>query len=257
MSLGLTALRLQAVAALNSHPVIARLCDGRVYDSQIGDFDHRQPVPVIVVTTEELHGDGLSANNGGTPFEDACDLVLEVMMCATEGADGETAVVNPVTDRELEAVLNLIAWCAETMLTLGRPHPANRSTPEGRLLLAAVTRRVTKRTVSRFSTDQAGVKLALHLITFRVEVKGDDRGDARSPPSGPYAALPNPLRSVCEAAPEGSSAEGICRLLVAALPPVPVPRDAPTVTFALNLTPVPAPNAGTPATAQFPLDGSL
>ena len=254
MSLALTALRLQAIAALKSHPTVAALCPGRVFDSQIGDFDHRQPIPVIIVTTEELHGEGFSANNGGSPFDDACDLVLEIMMCATSEEDGAISVFNPVTDRELEATLNLLEWCSETMLTLGRPHPVSRPTPEGRLLLDAVTRRVKGRTVSRFATDQTGEKLAIHLVTYRVELKGEDQRDAREVLDGPYAGLPDPLRTVCAMTRDGTSERQVCDMLAAACPP-PVNKTLKGTTFDPALGVVPLPGAlDVAGTYPFPED---
>lgn len=226
MSLTLTALRLQAIAALNSHPTIAELCDGRVYDSRIGDFDHREPVPVIVVTTEELDGEGFS-QNGGAPFDDRCNLVLEIAMNTLVDLDGEAgpAIATPATDGELEATLNLLAWCAEQILTLGRPHPLAQPTPDGALLMRAVTKSVAKRSVSRFSSDETAERLAIHLVTFLVELKTEEL-DAMNPPGGPFAALPEPLRLVCEAAPAGSGAGVTCRMLAAALAMPSLPRLA-------------------------------
>ncbi|RXF67689.1 hypothetical protein [Hansschlegelia zhihuaiae] len=222
MSLVLTALRLQAVAALNAHPVIAGLCEGRVYDSRIDDFDHREPVPVIVVTTEAVEGEGWSENNGGAPFDDTCRLVLEIAMnCLVAAPTGdpenpeELSIAAPATDRELEAVLNLIEDCAETVLTLGLAHPLDRQRlPEGALLMRAVTRRVKKRSIERFSSDKTGERLAIHLVTYQVELKGDD-WDASVERTGAYAALPEPLRLVCEAAAPGTSARQTCDLIAA------------------------------------------
>ena len=69
MSLARTALRLAAIAALETHPVIAARCPGRIFDSRVGDFNHREPVPVIIVTTEELHGEPFNPQNGGEPTD--------------------------------------------------------------------------------------------------------------------------------------------------------------------------------------------
>ena len=219
MSLALTALRLQAIAALLAHPTIAATCEGRVFDSRIGDLDHSEPVPVIVVTTEALEGDAFDPQNGGAPFDDACRLVLEigsrqVTTLAAEGEEEPEAVIfTPATDRETEANLDLISWAAEQVLTTGRIHPAApQMIPEGALLLRAVTRRVNKRTSERFSSDETSERLAVRLVTFEVELKGEDV-DMANRPTGPFASLPEPLRMVCEAAPEDSSAGFVCRLI--------------------------------------------
>lgn len=212
MSLARTALRLAVIEALISHPVIADQCAGRVYDSRVGDFDNREPVPVIIVTTEELSGDPANVQNGGAPWLDACDLVLEIAMTQVFDVDGEPHLGRPETDRELEAALDLIEECADWMITLGRPTPRNRPTAAGQILTGAVTRRVSKRTSSRFSSDDTGEKLAIHLLTFRVELKGEDI-DFRALPTGPFAILPDPLRTVAESLPEGSSGQLTCRMI--------------------------------------------
>lgn len=217
MSLALTALRLGTVAALNSHPVIAGICQGRVYDSMIGDFDHREPVPVITVATEELDGTAWSDNNGGAPFGDTASLVLEIAMAEIGEADGEPAISAPATDRELEAVLNLLAESTETMLSCGRAHPLDaQPTPEGRLLLERVIRRIPKRTITRFTTDRSDTRLAIHQVTFVVELQNEEL-DALDTPDGPYAVLPDPLRSICRASREGSSERLVCDLIAARL----------------------------------------
>ncbi|MEE7460683.1 hypothetical protein MFUR16E_04715 [Methylobacterium fujisawaense] len=252
MSLNLTALRLQAIEALNSHPTIAALCPGRVYDSRVGDFDQREPVPVIIVTSEELEGDALSHNNGGLPFRDMCDLVLEVAMNVLDG-DGDDAFIGaPATDREMEASLNLISWCAEQMLTTGRPYPLARPTPAGLILTRAVTRRVHRRRMTRFANDQTGEKLAIHLITYRVEVK-TETPDARALPTGTYAALPDPLRTVCAAATD-PSAQQVCRMLAAAVAlPTLVPLQ--TGTFDPAKAPADPPPGAQPPDLTFPFPG--
>lgn len=230
MSLARTALRLQAIEALKSHPVIAARCPGRVFDSRIGDFDHGEPVPVIVVTTEELSGEPANPQNGGAPWLDACDLVLEIAMAQFMEEGGDTFLFRPETDRELEAGLDLLEECADWMITLGRPTPRARPTPAGVLLRKALTRRVSKRHSSRFASDDTGAKLAIHLLTFRVELKGEEI-DFRALPTGPFAILPDPLRTVARAMPEGSSGQITCRMIAdqLALTVQPVPNLAQAV----------------------------
>ena len=212
MSLARTALRIAVIEALASHPVIAARCPGRVFDSLIGDFDSREKVPTIVVLTEELSGEPANVQNGGAPWLDACDLVLEVAMSQRVEQDGEDFIFRPVTDREMEAALDLIEECADWMITLGRPTPRSRPTAAGQILTNAVTRRVSKRTSSRFSDDETGQKLAIHQMTFRVELKGEEI-DFRALPTGPFAILPDPLRTVARSLPEGSSGLITCQMI--------------------------------------------
>ncbi|MGU3539984.1 hypothetical protein [Methylobacterium sp. A54F] len=242
MSLARTALRLAAIEALNSDPVLDALCEGRVYDSRIADFDHREVVPVIILTTEEGHGEAWSKNNGGAPFNAACDLVLEIAMnvVALDEAgdpilrDGAPMIASPGTDRELEAVLDLIEERAIDVLTVGE-------TDAARLLREAVTRRVLTVKAARFATDQTGEKLAIRLLTLRVELKGEDQRDIRDLPSGPYGLLPEPLRSVANALPEGSG-RTTCDLLARYLAPA---EEAPPALF----------RGGSFVYAPQPLDG--
>lgn len=221
MSLARTALRIAAIAALNSHPTIDARCAGRIYDSRVGDFDAGEPVPAIVVTTEQLSGEAWNPQNGGAPFDDACDLVLEIAQTQIVHDGDDSGIYHPETDGELETELDLLEQCAEWMLTLGMTHPrARQYTPAGRVLVKSVTRRVSKRTSDRFSSDDIGAKLAIHLLTFRVELKGENI-DMRILPTGPFAALPDPLRTVAESLPPDSPAHATCVAIAAALEPPP------------------------------------
>ena len=202
MSLARTALRLQAIEALNSDPVILALVQGRVFDSRISALDHREPVPVILVTTEETKGEAWSVQNGGLPFKASCDLIIEIGMNALAEAvdehgnavlDGDGAPVQLIaratTDRELEAQLDLIEERAIAILTVGE-------TPAAELLRSAIVRRVPRIASSRFATDQTGEKLAIHLLTLSVDFLNPEDDEPLSPPTGAYASLPEPLRTV-------------------------------------------------------------
>ncbi len=90
MSLTRTALRLQAIEALLADPVLGPMVGGRVYDSRIAAFDHRDPVPTILVTHEETKGDAWDRQNGAGVFRVACDLTLEIAMNAL----GEVSVAD-------------------------------------------------------------------------------------------------------------------------------------------------------------------
>ncbi|GJD51090.1 hypothetical protein OPKNFCMD_3841 [Methylobacterium crusticola] len=217
MSLALTALRLQAVETLLADPGIAQLCGPLVYDERIADFDHREPVPVIVVTTESIVAKAYSANNGGSPFDLRCELVLEIAMTAVADVEGVPMLHRVGSDRDLAAFLDFLSERAVVALCEGE-------TSQAALLRRAVTRRVPEYKSDPFRTDQTGEKFAVRYLRFAVELKGDDGEDALDPPTGPYASLPDPLRTVCEAAPSGSSAQATCQLLAGILPaPAPPP----------------------------------
>lgn len=248
MSLALVALRLAAVEALRTHPVIAAACPGRVFDSRMSDFESTDPVPTIVVTTEELTGEPWNSQNGGAPFNEECDLCMEIAMTQFQSEDGEIFLFRPETDKEQEASLNLISECADWILTLGRPTPRTRPTAAGMLLHRAVIRRVSKRTVTRFASDQTGEKLAIHLVTYRVEVMGEEI-DMRDPPTGDFAVLPDPLRTVARSLPAGSSGQLTCQMIETELARV----SAVTSTLSqVVVAPPPDPNAQVPGT--LPLD---
>ncbi|HYD05899.1 MAG TPA: hypothetical protein VEC60_09240 [Reyranella sp.] len=210
-----TALRLAGIAALNADPVIARLCAGRVYDSRIEPFDEQEPVPTIIVLTEDMQGEAWSENNGGAPFDDRVELVLDIAMTAiatVPAEDGGTVeLYGPVaTAREMEAILDLIEESAVDALSVG-------DSPASLLLRRAVIRRIDSLKSARFVDAETGVKLAVRQVSLSVALKGDDQGDATEAPTGDFKNLPRPLRLVCEAMPEGSSAAGVCTLLNAAL----------------------------------------
>lgn len=210
MSLARTALRLAVVEALRVDPVIAALVGARIFDSRITALDFQERKPVITVYTEDDNARSFSENNGGEPFDRTVDLVIEIAMTATDDENGEPVIYSPATDRELEAVLDLLEHRATDAVTVGEG-------PSGRLV-RLVTRRVSVARSSRYPTDETGEKLAIRVITYSASLKGEDR-DATAPATGRYATLPDPLRSVCEAMPEHSSGELVCRLIAAAIPP--------------------------------------
>lgn len=219
MSLARTALRLAAVAALNADPVIAALCAGRVFDSRIDELDAKEPVPLIVVYTEDDSGRAYSVNNGGPPFDHACDLVLEISLRVTvASADGGDAVdiAMPETDREAEASLDLLEEAAVVAVTVAE-------TPQAALIRSAVTRRTTEFKSIRFASSDTGAKMAMRLITLTTHLKGD-QPDPLDPPTGPMAALPEPLRSVALSLDPSSSGYATCTALAARLT---VPAVAP------------------------------
>lgn len=211
MALARTALRLAVVEALLADPTVASICGIRIFDSRISELDSTEPVPVVTVLTEDDGGKAWS-QNGGVPFDERCELTLEIAMrCLADVADGQ-AIGVVETDREIEAVLDLLEHCAVECITVGE-------TPQAKLIRSAVTRRVTEFKSMRFTSDDTSVKLAIRVIHLTTDLKGEDQGDATVEPTGPYAHLPQPLRSVALALPAGSSGRAVCDLIAAALTP--------------------------------------
>ena len=211
MSLARTALRLSVSAALRADPVIAAIVTpARVYDSLIQEFEAETLVPTIVVLTEHDGGHAFDKGNGGPPFDQVCDLSLEIAMRQIV-QDGDTVALDvPATDRELEASLDLIEEAAINAITVA-------DTPQSRLVRQAVTRRITKRESNRFAADGTGVKYAIREVVLTTELKGETVLNPLDIPPGPFAALPDPLRTVAAAMPVGSSGLAICQRITALL----------------------------------------
>lgn len=171
-ALARTALRLAGIEALKADATIAALCGARIYDSRIESLTETEPVPVIIVLTEEMEGDAWSANNGGPPFDDHCDLVLDIAMRAqVQAEDSEPFIGTPETNAELEAGLDLLEHCAVDAL-------CTAATPQSLLLRRAVTRRVGKQKSVRYVEAETGIKLAERMVTLTVQLKGADQGIA-------------------------------------------------------------------------------
>lgn len=198
MSLARTALRLAAIEALLADPVLDAQVEGRIFDSRIEAIDHREPMPVILVTTDTTKGKAYSVNNGGAPFELTCSLTVEISATVVDGEGEEAAFGVVATNRDLEAMLDLLEERVIEALTYA-------DTPASLLLRAAVTKRVPDYVSDRFPSDQTGEKLAIRYAVFDVVLKDPTDTDATQVPTGPYATLPDPLRTVARALTTGSA----------------------------------------------------
>lgn len=224
MSLARTALRLQAIEALLAHPVLDGLLEGRVYDSLISALDSHEPVPVIIVTTEATKRKAIDRQNGGGPYWTTCNLVLEIAMASVEGDGDEAQVGYVATDRAMEAQLDLLEACALEALDGTGPR-----TPASVALSEFVTRIDPREAeTQRFATDEAGLKIATFLVTIEVDLKPPELEDPLEPPTGEFALLPEPLRSVAAGLTTCSSRE-TCQQLARALCPRDPPAEPATV----------------------------
>lgn len=229
MSLVRTALRLAAVAALEADPVVSALCPGRIYDSRIDELDAQDPVPVIIVFTEDDKGGAWSVNNGGPPFDHACELLIEISMRVIVPAT-ETDPVSiglAETDPQAEATIDLLEEVAIAAVT-------NADTPQAALIRKAVLRRATEFKSVRFASADSGSKLALRAVALTCHLK-IDQPDPRVVPTGPFAALPAPLRTVAASLAPTSAGYATCTALAQRLTvPIATPFEG------IDLTIVPA-----------------
>lgn len=223
MTLARTALRLAAVNALkgeigSSTPTIA---ENRIYDSRIGDISPEvyaaDAMPTVIVLTDEDEGDALSHQNGGPPFKRLVSLVFEFAMVQgmdVPVADGGTAFVPgyPATDAEHEASLDLLEFQIAQRLAYN---------PDPECVLFRSFTRIRKHDCHRQVLDEYGVKVAARVLTWQVEVSDDQvmvRRTTDPQPTG-LDVLPEPLRSVAKALPDGVELD-TCKAIAAALTPL-------------------------------------
>lgn len=203
MSLARTALRLAAIAALEADPVIAALCPNRVYDSRIDKLDGEGAVPVILVFTEDDKGHAFNPQNGGPPFDHDCELLIEISMRVVVGGNGDDIVIGMAeTDAEAEMTIDLLEEVAVNAVTVA-------NTPQAALIRKAVLRRVTEFKSIRFASAESGSKLALRAVSLAAHLKIDEP-DAREVPTGPFVALPDPLRTVAASLDPASPGYATC-----------------------------------------------
>ena len=85
--------------------------------------------------------------------------------------------------------------------------------------LPAAVRKAAKRFVSasskRFRDEEAGERLAVRELTLAAELHPED--DRPATDDGLYPLMPDPLRTICRLAPEGSDSEALCQRLNAGL----------------------------------------
>lgn len=209
MSLSRMALRFAAIEAIKNDPVLSPLHGGRVYDSRMGDFSVTEPAPVIVVYTDDDQGGAFHANNGGPPFETGCDLCIEVGARMVTGTGEDLTLITPPTDRRLELLLDMIESRIVWLMGIGDSDwsQAVRDT----------TRRMSAIKSTRYRDEEMGERLALREIVLTAQLQPEDYEPATD--GGAYADMPDPLRTVCRMAPEGSDFKAVCDLVEAGLAP--------------------------------------
>lgn len=236
MSLSRLALRIAAVEALRTDPVLAPLHGGRVYDSRMGEFDVSEPSPVLVVYTDDDAGPAFSANNGGVPFEQSCELVVEIGARMIEVYGEEATLQTPTTDRRLDALIDFIEARVATILTVGEgAFPA---------AIRQCTSRFTATSSKRYRDEELGERLAVRELTLTARMNAEDTETIDD--GGTYVHLPDPLRAVCRLTTEGSDMAAVCTLLNSAMEPG---ADASGLLAGVDMTFVPSEDIGIEAMA--------
>lgn len=233
MSLSRLALRLAAVEALcpsasataGPWPTAAA---GRVYDSRIDlisgaispeemtaalrDLENK---PLLVVYTEEQE----TSPYGTAAYpakEEVVDLVVEAMIASTgvievQQEDGSVepvgAIEAPVTDRESEALLDVLEAQVRRLLDVSQRAPSSAL-----LFKVAMETRHIHSVPSR-AADRA-LRLAGRTIKFKTKVKATVWPQATS-------ALPEPLASVAAGLAPGSSGAAVCATVAGLIPGAP------------------------------------
>jgi len=221
MTLVRTALRLAAVNALQganatSGPTIAK---NRVYDSRISDFDPEaypdDALPTVIILADQDEGEQLSKQNGGPPFDRHVDLVFELGMIQKVRDDNGTDLIYPQTDAQLEAALDMLEF--QIARRLGYD-------PDASATLFRSFARPLKTDCHRQVMDDAGVKIACRLLTWTCKVNDDQVRIVNEKNTLPYGfnVLPEPLRRVAHALPNGSGFD-ICVAIAKALTPLVAP----------------------------------
>jgi hypothetical protein len=223
MSLSSLALRLAAVEALRPTAALAEngpwptIAAHHVYDAkidQIDDIAAGTRAPVIAVYTEDATA---TSRQEGPPFEAQVDLCFELsvaQMMEDPDFPGEFAPAVPVTDAESEASLDLLESSIRFALIYG---------PTGRLFRTVSGNRIKSISSKPARSSEEVVRLAMRSMTMRIEISDDCFDLAPNAALTGVNALPEPLRSLIIALPDGSYGKAIGLALATAAPQSPVP----------------------------------
>lgn len=230
MSLERTALRLAATMALSNgyqepYPTMAQ---NRVFDSRqepIEGLKKSDIVPLIVVYTDSDNGEMLSHNNGGPPFEQHCNLIIEISLAAvSQTADEKDALglALPETAPELDAALDAFeAQVSRVFRCLGGPWGAQ---------LKETFLRIEHWQSTRYIERESNIRLAARQIIARVKlpIEADPVvAFATEPPTTPQPYIPEPLGPLLDAiidsdSPYAPTAAAIQEMLTSNSPAMPI-----------------------------------
>ncbi|MGF3027528.1 hypothetical protein ACQVP2_32580 [Methylobacterium aquaticum] len=244
MSLTRTAARLALYQALLTDPVVTAICGDAIYDSKIGNFSSREPVPVVILSTEGAKGEAWNPQNGGPPFNELCGITFETALRAVEFDEAGQIVgyATPITDREMEATLDALE--DRLLWIVSGQDPIARAPRAEVRAVRKVVRRLVRYESERFTAEDIGEKLAIRLTTAQVELVGEEAPvSIWDTPTGSFAGLPDPLRTICAGQPEGSSGYETCRLIASKYPVPAPPSGAGTQPATVGLVIAPQPLA--------------
>lgn len=259
MSLARLALRLAAVEALCPSALATSgpwptLAGANVYDSRIdlieGDADRLDELegsPIVIVYTE----DDELAPYGEAKYpaqEQIVHLAVQILIAAkgaveVENASGQTetfgAVVAPVTDRQHEALLDMLESMVRRVLgkRTGEDMP-----PSARIYdrVAMEVRHIDS--VPQRSADRA-TRYAARTVTFRLKIKAESWPSVDRQPSG-IDLLPEPLRGVAKALDPASTGYALCQSLIALAPSPPTRTPMATIRAFLGMGRTPTQESG-------------
>ncbi len=253
MSLSRLALRLATIEALAPTALVLggegtwpTVAGKRVFDSRqppIEDLNPQEAGPVVCVYTDDDDAKA-GQSRGGPPFLTTIDLVFElsVPLAIANDADPNTFVLaDPQTDPQLEAGLDFLG----AQIAFGLLYA-----PAGKIWRDVCGQRVQNPRSTIHRTSEEGVRLARRTLTWRVEVNGDRFDPAPAAAPTGTMILPEPLRSVAAALPEGSYGTKIINgLIVEPTAPV-MPVAVPLNTVGLDTAAMPP--GAVPAAGQTP-----
>jgi hypothetical protein len=227
MSLERIALRLAATMALANgfaapYPTIAQ---DRVYDSRQDPIEGLKAddlVPILVLYTDDCDGNSLSGNNGGPPFDNYCNLVMEISLAAAEQLEGTNDTLGlklPQTEPELEAALDAFE---HQVLRVFR----DRRGAWCRHLDEAIVR-IESWQSSRYIDRESNIRLAARQITAKVKLPIAEDPLIEPAPAEAEPYIPAPLGPLIEAViaaggPYAATAGAIQAMLTANAPDTPM-----------------------------------
>ncbi|HOV03443.1 MAG TPA: hypothetical protein PLJ34_08340 [Hyphomicrobiales bacterium] len=207
------ALRLAAFEALApfaqygaDEPVWPTLADGRVYDTAFAAFDDlsdKEGRPIVAVYTEKSAAETRSGAGGDlTPGTVELAFELSVVRRAGQG------VLTLDTDPAIEAHLDLLEAQVRHALAEGESGAIFRNA--GGLGVMSITS-------EPYRSAEEATRLASRSLTYSIRARADCYASVAAGATG-FDRLPQPLRAVAEALPEGSHGRLIAAQLAGLAP---------------------------------------
>lgn len=214
------ALRIAVCEALAPHgaSVFPTIAGKHVYDSRIdpaAGLDEIEAIPMVIVYTEEHEGRPYSGRNPAdrqtVTLTIECLIATRVEVTITDDS-GATQTIGgveaPPTDAEREALLDLLEAEVRRALDPREMRPASA------LLSQVLWETTAAQSVPLRDADRT-TRFAQRSLQLAVQIPNDAWPDPGAPRGTGLDALPEPLRGVARALPEGSPHKAICALVAA------------------------------------------